>query len=408
MTVITTTTLSDSIRTQYLARYMVGAMAQRVYDQLSVPYTQLEGQGGLTMKQLMQSSAIQVNFLSDMTPGVTAISETADITPQTLGDTYAQVTWVSRGEALQWSEKLDISVFTDYTAKAYEKVGQNMMESVELLAEAAALKGTWVERAAARASLDAGTVSHRASDSLFRKYHAKMLQLRVPGFIDSDGNANTWMAIMHPYAFHDIAESGNVNAIGVYQDRAIHLNFELGQIGPFRLVVTPFSKVFGGAGADNATSVATTLNGAVTALATTVVTAADVSASITAGELWTIGTEEASSTFYPDNEQVKIISASTVTLTILGSGPNGGLRYPHATGVAVRNADSVYPIVFGGPQSIVKVYAEDVGEYGSVVGPKTDGLLDQFNSLGWKYYGGYGRIAENRLLRYECSVSYEA
>jgi hypothetical protein len=49
-----------------------------------------------------------------------------------------------------------------------------------------------------------------------------------------------------------------------------------------------------------------------------------------------------------------------------------------------------------------------VGEYGQVVGPKVEGLLDQFTSVGWKFYGGYARLSENRLMRYECSTSYEA
>jgi hypothetical protein len=35
-------------------------------------------------------------------------------------------------------------------------------------------------------------------------------------------------------------------------------------------------------------------------------------------------------------------------------------------------------------------------------------LLDQFGSLGWKFYGGYGRPTENTVLRFEGSTSYEA
>ena len=41
---------------------------------------------------------------------------------------------------------------------------------------------------------------------------------------------------MDPYVFHDIREGGNVDSIGLYQDKGIHLNFELGQVGPFRLL----------------------------------------------------------------------------------------------------------------------------------------------------------------------------
>jgi hypothetical protein len=191
----------------------------------------------------------------------------------------------------------------------------------------------------------------------------------------------------------------------------IHLNWELGKIGRFRIVVSPFAKVFWCAGSVNGTTDAsTTLNGAVAALDKTIITAADKSTPVTAGtgQLWLVGDIETGSTFYPQNEVFHPISAATVTITIAGMGDNGGLRYAHATGKTVSNADHVYPIVFGGPESLVKVYAVETGPYGKVGDPKVSGLLDQFNSLGWKYYGQYNRISENRILRLEVTSSYEA
>jgi hypothetical protein len=227
--------------------------------------------------------------------------------------------------------------------------------------------------------------------------------------MDKDGKATgVYAAIMHDYLFHDISESGNVNAIGIMNKPEIHLNHELGEIGNFRLIVSPYAKVFGAAGADNATNVADTLSSAATALGTTFVTTSDDSANVAVGEYWWIGTEEASSTFYPTNEPVKNISASTYTVTCIGRAENGGLMYDHAASTAVRNADSVYTLVFGGPESLVKVYATETGAFGKVGDPKTTGLLDQFNSLGWKYYGNYARFRENSLLRCEFSTSYEA
>ncbi len=406
MGIQTTSNLTNSITNIYKGKYLQGAKAVRLYDQFATPYTEI-GADGKTMDQLMQGTTVYVPFLSDMTPGSSAISQINDVTPQTLTDALAAVTHTSRGEALQWSQQLTIEAYTDYTASAYEKVGMNAMETIESLAIEAALAGSWVERATTRASLDAGTAAHRASDAIFRKYDGMLQMLRAPGYELEDGST-VWSAAMHPFVFHDISESGNVEAIGNLAQPGIHLNWELGQIGRFRLLSSPYAKVFGAAGADNGTNVATTLNGDVNALATSFVTAADVASSVAAGLFWWIGTEETGSTFYHTNEPVKPLSASTVTITSLGTGPNGGLRFGHATGTAVRNADSVYTILFGGPQSLTKVFATDVGEYGMTVGPKQTGLLDQFNSLGWKFYGGYGRISEHRLLRYECSTSYEA
>jgi hypothetical protein len=402
MTIQQTTNLTNSIRVQYVADYLGSAMVQRLYDQLAVPVP------GMSMEQAIRGSSVQVPFLSGMQPSTSVISQTADLTPQILRDAVASITPTSRADVLQWSEAVDIQTYTDYGQKRFKVLGQNMMESIELLAIEAAVTGSWVERTVARASLDAGEATHRASDALFRKYYAKMLAMRIPGFINSQGEANTWSAIMTPEVFNDICESGNVNDIGLYQNEGIHLNFELAKLGPFRLVVSPFAKVFGSAGVDNGTAVGTTLASAANRLATTIVTAGDVSANIAAGSLWTIGTEETAGTMYPTNERVKVISADTTTLTIIGEGENGGLRFDHAAGEAVRNADHVYTITFGGPGSLVKLYAPEVGEFGETVGPKKDGLVEQWAHIGWKFYGGYGRLRENSLLRYECSSSADA
>jgi hypothetical protein len=344
-----------------------------------------------------------------MTPGTTTISQVADVTPQILADATSSISPTSRWGALQWSELLDIQVYTDYAQKRMEKLGEDQVITVEQLAIDVALAGAWVERAADRGSLDAGTPSHRASDSIFRKMDGQMQAMRVPGYTNDQGEANTWSAIMTPYVFHDISESGNVDAIGLYQDKGIHLNWEAGQIGNFRLVSSAFAKTFFGAGATNGTGDAsTTLNGAVERLATSVVTTADKATESAYGLFLNIGTEETGSTFYADNEQVKLSSASTNTLTIIGSGENEGLRFAHADLTPINNNDSVYTIVFGGPGSLVKLFVPSVGEFGEIVGPQKTGILDQFASVGWKFYGNYGLISENRIVRGEYSTSYEA
>lgn len=407
MTVQTTSNLTNSITNIYKEKYLDGVKQVKLYDQIAVPYTEL-GADGKSMDELMRGSTIYVPFLSDMAPGVTAISQTADVTPQVLVDATGTVTTTSLGEALQWSQQLEIQAYTDYTAKAYERVGINAMESIDILAYKAALAGTWVERAAARASLDAGTVAHRASDAIFRKYDGEMQSLGVPGYAGEDGQT-IWTAIMHPYVFHDISESGNANAIGVFQDRGIHLNWQLGQIGRFRLLSSPYAKVFGAAGADNGSGAWSDLLAAAANPLDKTLTVTNTATNSAYGLFNWIGTEETSTTFYPTNEPVKYISgASGTSVTILGKGSNGGLKYAHTTSEYMRNADSVYPVLFAGPRSLVKVFATNVGENGMTVGPKVDGMLDQFNTLGWKYYGGYARVSENYLLRFECSTSYEA
>lgn len=406
MTVQQTTNLSNSIRTQYVADYLDRIYGQVLYDQIASPI------GGISPEQAIQGATVQVDYLSSMALGTTAISQTADMTPQILYDTTASSSVASRGEALQWSENLDIQVYTDYAVRRIAKIADNAAESIEVIANAAATQGTFVERAAARASLDAGIASHRASDAFFRKMHGQLLSLKVPGFINDQMEANTWAAIMHPKVFHDISESGNVDSIGTYQDKGIHLNWELGQVGSFRLVVSPNAKVFFGAGVANANTFVTSMATTTTPL-NTAFTLTDTPTNATASfnVPWTIGTLETGDTHYPQNEQILVSSAVTDTVcdVFVGVGENGGLRFAHTgAGDTIVNSDSVYTIVLGGPESLYKLYAPSVGEFGEIVGPKTSGLAEQFSSVAWKWYGNYGRLTENTVLRGEFSTSYEA
>src|SRR3972149_4183181 len=129
--------------------------------------------------------------------------------------------------------------------------------------------------------------------------------------------------------------SGNVDAIGTYQDAGIHLDFELGKIGPFRFIVNAWAKVFHAAGVVNASSVATTIAASATAnlkLATTIEVAANTN--IAAGQWLLVGTIETGNTFDPQNEYVGVGSVSGTSSTNQGQGPNGGLGFTHRGGGA--------------------------------------------------------------------------
>jgi len=399
----TTTNLSNSRRARYLEEYLQSAVMHRLYDQFSYAVS-------ADKEKLQRMSSIVLNFLSDMDIETTAISETVDITPQVLIDATVSITGTSRRGAIQDSEKLLLEAYTPYAAERFAKIGKNMMLSVDELAKAAMLQGALVSRAAARASLDAGTAGNRLADSDFAAVEARLAALRVPTFIDgTDFAAGTprWMALMGVEPYYDLRSSGNIDNIAIYQDKRILLNNELGQLGQFRIVVSPFAKTFYGAGADNASSVDTTIaTTAVEALATTVTVAANTN--IAVGTRLAVGTEETANTFYPMNEYVEVTGiANDPIMDIVGQGPNGGFLYEHAIGESLRNADNVHTVAYGGPKSIAKVYASEVGEYGEVVGPTLSGLAEQFVSIAWKWYGGYDRISEAWLLRGEYASSMD-
>lgn len=398
--------ITSSVRTQYQSEYDQEVYFSRFYDQLAIP---MAGD----MSRLIEGSKVQVNFLSKMDIGTTAISEVVDITPQALTEATADITPTSRGEAIQISQQIEIQNFLqNFMAKLTKMVAENAAETIDVLARDVALKGALVSRTAARSSLDAGTTGHRMTENKFASASSTLGDLKAPMFTGiSDGvKEAAWGAFMDPFVFGDLRQDGSVKAIGEYQQAGIHLNYELGRIGPFRLVVNSWAKIFYGAGIAQAKVVATTLSSGAAKLEKIIkvnsITHID---NVESAQAWiNIGTQETGSTHYADNERVKTAGYTGSTVTIVGQSPNGGLRFTHALGAAVRNADSVHNVLYGGPGSLVKLYAPEVGEFGQIVGPKRDGIVDQFWTLGYKFWGGYGRVAENRLLREEVSVSDES
>ena len=395
--------LSNSVRTQYQELYEQEVYYSRFYDQLAMAVPE--------NSEMIRGDQVDFRFLSKMDIGTSAISEVQDITPQALKDATANITPTSLGEALQISQQMEIQNFLDnYMEKLSLNIAENAAESIDVLARNSATQGTLVQRTAARASLDAGTTGHRMTEGKFANAASRLADLKAPMFegIGEDGGPTAaWGAFTDPFVFADLRQDGNIQAIGQYQRAGIHLNYELGSIGPFRLVVSNLSKIFYGAGIDAADVVATTLNAATTKLAKSLTVAANTHMDQTEGKWVNVGTEETADTHQAENERVILSSFTGSTGTIVGQGPNGGLRFSHPAKTPVRNADSVHMVVYGGPSSLVKVFAPEVGEFGEVVGPKRDGVVDQFWTLGWKWWGAYGRVAENRLMREEVSVSDE-
>jgi hypothetical protein len=396
----TTSPSTNPYRTKYAAAYLEAIHGKRrVYDKYSVGIGDakfnLEKNGWL-------ASTYQFNFVSDMTPATSAISQTVDIIPQLLRDATATGTTTSRGDALQWAEETDIRAYTNYGAQRFRAVGENMMESIDLLAQSAALTGGLVQRGAARASLDAGTSAQRFTDTSIAKMGALVKSLHCPTF-DNGG----LMVTVHTDAFYDLIQGGNVVTIAQQVRPDILMKQSLGSWGDFTIDATAYAKVFGAAGADNASVVATTLSGAENALDTSVVVAS--ASNIVAGARLTIGTEETGNTHYATNEIVVVKDSYTsgTTIPIIGEGANGGLRFDHAAGAAVRNADNVYPAVFGG-RSLIKAFAKEHGAFGETIGPLESGVLRQFRSLGWIWFGGYILVADNYIARGEYSSSLQA
>lgn len=396
----TTANLTNARWAKYLPEYMRAAEFEKTYDIYSMDAVIPDER----MSDLYRSSSINLNFLSDMEPGTATIPETLDVPSSAVRDATFQITPTSRYGLLEVSEKLMNSAGTKYASEKFYMLGKNHAETVDLVAKNKALTGGSISRGAARTSLDAGTAGHLLRRIDFMYTASDLMTKKVPTFMDN-GRA-MWFATLPPYALDDLLTDTPILTTGEYQKASIVLANELGELGRFKLFVTPWAKTFFGGGAANASAIETTLDGAVSALAKTVVVAANTN--IDVGDWVMIGTHETGDTHYPTNERVQVVSVASTTIGISGEGANGGLRFDHASGDAVSNDDNVGTVLYGGPRSLAKVYDPLTGEYGEVIPPFTDGRLKHIVSMSWKWYGQYERWNESMLLRKEVAFGRDA
>lgn len=407
MAVTQTSTLPDARRIQFKSDYIRSGRRRRIYDQFATPISESSkvAAEAESMAMLSQGGTIRLNYLSDMQIGTTSLSQVQDITPQTLRNATIDVTVDMYGEAIQTSLKMMIENYTGLGQEQVFKVGLNAMESIDNLALNAGLNGALFERTTTRAATDAGTTTHNATNDIFWYIQARLQSFNVP-MIEDEAVGGAWLCMSNPYVVHDIVTTADIVNVAQYQKGAMILNHELGKLGMFRIISSGFSKIFYGAGIAHTTDVDTTLASAANALSTTIVVT--INTNIAAGQwLNIIAAKESGSTFYPHNERVKVSSVSGTTITIVGEGDNGGLRFDHAALEVVNHDDSVHTMLFGTRGSLVKVWAPSIGQYGDVV-LKKQGLANQWDSISWLHWGGYGRTAEKYMYRWEGSVLEES
>ena len=110
MTVETTGTLSNSLRSRYTELYERRVKRIIAYDMLATPWATSKAK----LQRLTDANFV---FLSEMEPATTAISEVTDVTPELLEDSTAVVTPTSRFGALQASEDLMLRNYPGYGAE---------------------------------------------------------------------------------------------------------------------------------------------------------------------------------------------------------------------------------------------------------------------------------------------------
>ena len=413
----TTTTVagsSNAVAALYQAAYVLSVRKALGYSQSPFVFTPPQGVMGAGNR----GSAVKIPMFHELDWG-SSLSETADVTPVTFYANLATITPELYGQAVQLSQKLSLTAFTDVEQAAVEMVGRNAAATREIVARAQAIAGALVlfgGSATTRATVKAVQTTSTSLISYTNFVNAAMTlnAAGAPKIGSVAGNLSGYAAIISAETQGDLGISSAFIIAAEYGANEFLLNGEVGtHLTGTRLVQTPFAKVFRGAAATVAGASGPTIDAVVPG--STVLQVSSAMGSHAIGDYMFIGSsiESTGQDDITGCEIVRVVSGttgSTGPYGIVGAGVNGGFMYAHPnTHIARGDVRDVQCTVFVGSESIGMVYSNEdgLGPEGQIILPEVTGILHQFNNIGWKGFWGFGRVSENRVVRVEHGSSFQ-
>ena len=346
-------------------------------------------------------SSLRINTYHRLLPANSTRSEITDIAPVQLRDSAVTISHSLYGNTVQLSLKLQETASRDVFQVASEILAENAGESVDFVARSVAIAGSAFELGNGSSRDAVNETGVLTPGMLYNAAGYLASAPKLDGGLNQPTIGGGLAAIMRNAVIADLAENSSIILLGQYRDSAPETVL-MGEIGAHmsgvRLVVSDWAKIFQGAGSTKVAS-SDNLSNAVNAGATTIA----VSTALTSGTgtYLTIGTRETTVNGEQTNVETVYAAALSSALAIAGGAPNGGLLFDHSSDSPVGAYNQVHAVVIFGAESIMKVFASDIGENPQLLPPKVDGSLDQWDMAEWRWYGGFGRRAENRLYRVE-------
>ena len=372
-----------------------------IYAQSPITYVPAGG----VLRDGQGFSSLRIPFYHRLLPANTTRSELTDISPVTFVDSQVTINPSLYGNAVQLSLKVQKESANDVFQIAAKLVAENAAESIDYVARSVAIAGRAFE-------LANGTARTAVADPLTpgMLYNAAGYLASAPK-LDGGLNAPTigqgLAAVMRNAVIADLAENSSIILLGQYRDSAPETVL-MGEVGAHmsgvRLVVSDYAKIFHGAGSSFGTaSSAETLANAVTAGASTI----EVSSALdgVGSGYVCLGTIETTANGEQTNVETIWVASSGVGIAISGGAPNGGLVYDHSSDAAVTAHRQVHAVVVVGARALMKIHDSAIGANPQLLPPKVDGLLDQWDSAQWRWFGGFGIRAQNGLYRMEVAAN---
>lgn len=200
---------------------------QAAYEQLAYyALRTAEVYGGfVTVKptrQSMPGSSVIFDFVTELTPATTALTEDTDITPATMGDSQVTVTLAEYGNGVQATGKLTGVSYLPVDPIMANLIGYNMAESNDLLILTEVMNGTGsiFSGAATSVATLAGTDEIDALD--VRKAVAQMRAADAMPFEDM-----TFVGTIHPHVSYDLRDETGAAS---WRDSMLYTDANVGRI----------------------------------------------------------------------------------------------------------------------------------------------------------------------------------
>ena len=195
--------------------------------------------------QAMPGSSVIFTIFADLAAATSTLSETSDLTPETMSDSQVTVTLAEYGNTVNTTAKLRGTSFLDVDATAANLIGYNAGISIDTVVQEVLSGGTNVSYGGGGSSDPSSRVTIAAEDIIeandIRKQTAALRGANVATF------NGYYMGYIHPDVSYDLRrETGNAswNAPHVNVDTANIYNGEIGTFESVRFIETPRAKVF--------------------------------------------------------------------------------------------------------------------------------------------------------------------
>ena len=345
--------------------------------------------------------SVQFTIASDLSEATTALTETSDVTPVSMSDSYVVVTPLEYGNAVQLTSKLGATAFMEVNPIAANIVGWNAGISTDGIARAAAGAGTNVAYTSGttRAGL-AKTNTITGSD--VRKAVASLRKNNVPTF------NGLYKGLIHPDASYDFrGATGGTNWSDphVYSDPSGIYNGVIGNFQGVQFMETPRAPLFSDGGTNSYTISTIAVATSVATLTTSAAHGLAVGDTLTiSGATATSGTGSTSQVGFNAQFTVATVpSTTTLTVSVAGlSNVNAGTSLS-----LVVSAVDVYGTLVMGRQALAKAFSTGggYGEQAIIVDVPVIDTLRRFTGIGWKHFVGYSVFRQAALYRIESGSS---